>query len=86
MTRFLAAARPFAQLVVFLLAAAESAAFVGLVVPGELAVILGGVAAGTGSVSLWVMIPAAVGGANRVTRSGTAWERHSARPCCNASG
>jgi len=62
-TRFLAAAGPFAPFVVFLLAAAESAAFVGLIIPGELAVILGGVAAGTGSVSLWVMIPAAVSGA-----------------------
>jgi len=61
--RFLAAAGPFAPLLVFLLASAESAAFMGLFVPGELAVILGGVAAGTGSVSLWVMIPAAVAGA-----------------------
>jgi undecaprenyl-diphosphatase len=48
---------------VFLLAAAESAAFLGLFVPGELAVILGGVAAGTGAAPLWVMILAAVGGA-----------------------
>jgi undecaprenyl-diphosphatase len=62
-TRFLAAAGPFTPFVVFLLAAAESAAFFGLVIPGEVAVILGGVAAGTGSVSLWVMIPTAVAGA-----------------------
>lgn len=54
---------PFAPIVVLLLAAAESAAFVGVVVPGELAVILGGVAAGTGGVALWLMIPAAVVGA-----------------------
>lgn len=63
MTRFLAASGPFAPLLVFGLAAAESAAFMGLFVPGELAVILGGVAAGTGVVSLWLMIPAAVTGA-----------------------
>ncbi|MGA7271244.1 MAG: VTT domain-containing protein [Acidimicrobiia bacterium] len=63
MNSFLSAAGPWAPLVVFALAAAESAAFVGLVIPGELAVILGGVVAGTGAVSLWVMIPAAVLGA-----------------------
>lgn len=63
MSRFLAAAGPFAPFLVFLLAAGESAAFLGLVFPGELAVILGGVAAGTGSASLWTMIPAAVLGA-----------------------
>ncbi len=54
---------PFAPLAVFGLAAAESAAFVGLVIPGELAVILGGVAAGAASASLPVMIGAAVSGA-----------------------
>lgn len=54
---------PFAPLAVFVLAAAESAAFVGIVVPGELAVILGGVAAGAGSASLPIMIGAAVSGA-----------------------
>lgn len=59
----LALAGPFAPFVVFLLAAAESAAFVGVVVPGELAVILGGVAAGSGSVPLGWMIAAAVSGA-----------------------
>ncbi len=63
MTGLFQAVGPFAPIVVFLLAAAESAAFVGVVVPGELAVVLGGVAAGTGGVSLWVMIPAAVVGA-----------------------
>jgi undecaprenyl-diphosphatase len=63
MSRFLDASGPFAPLLVFLLAAGESAAFLGLFVPGEVAVILGGVAAGAGSVSLWVMIPAAVLGA-----------------------
>ena len=62
-TRLIAAVGPFAPIVVLVLAAAESAAFVGVVVPGELAVILAGVAAGTGGVSLWLMIPAAVAGA-----------------------
>lgn len=63
MTALLDAAGPWAGILVFLLAAAESAAFLGLFVPGELAVILGGVAAGTGAAPLWVMIVAAVGGA-----------------------
>ncbi len=63
MIRLFHAVGPFAPLVVLLLAAAESAAFVGVVVPGELAVVLGGVAAGAGGVSLWLMIPAAVVGA-----------------------
>ncbi len=63
MTRLFAWVGPFAPVAVFLLAAAESAAFVGFVIPGEIAVILGGVAAGTGSVPLWAMIVAAVGGA-----------------------
>lgn len=53
----------FAPIVVFLLAAAESAAFAGLVVPGELAVILGGVAAGAGRVPLSLMIVVAIAGA-----------------------
>jgi undecaprenyl-diphosphatase len=63
MTRLFEIAGPYAPLAVFLLAAAESAAFVGVFVPGELAVILGGVAAGTGGVSVFIMIPAAVAGA-----------------------
>lgn len=63
MNSLLSAAGPWAPVVVFALAAAESAAFVGLVIPGELAVILGGVVAGTGAVPLWVMIFAAVLGA-----------------------
>jgi len=63
MTGLLAGAGPLAPLIVFLLAAAESAAFLGLVVPGELAVILGGVAAGTGSLPVGVMMLAACAGA-----------------------
>ncbi len=54
---------PLAPLLVFFLAAAESAAFFGMVVPGELAVILGGVAAGAGATPLWLAITAAVAGA-----------------------
>ena len=46
--------------VVAVLAFAEAAAFVGLVVPGELAVLLGGVLASNGTVSLPVMIAVAV--------------------------
>lgn len=63
MNSLISAAGPWTPLVVFALASAESAAFVGLVVPGELAVILGGVVAGTGAVPLWLMISAAVLGA-----------------------
>ncbi len=63
MSAFLDNLGALAPLIVFLFAAAESAAFVGFVIPGELAVVLGGVAAGTGTVSLWMMLPAAVIGA-----------------------
>jgi len=48
---------------VFLLPALEASAFVGLVFPGEVAVILGGVAASRGIVPLWAVIAAAVAGA-----------------------
>jgi undecaprenyl-diphosphatase len=54
---------PWAPLIVLVLAAAESAAFIGVLAPGELAVVLGGVTAGAGGVSVWLMIPAAVVGA-----------------------
>lgn len=48
--------------VVFLLPALEAAAFVGVVFPGEIAVLLGGVAASRGTVSLAeVLVAAAVG-------------------------
>jgi membrane protein DedA with SNARE-associated domain/membrane-associated phospholipid phosphatase len=63
MTDLLARLGSFAPLLVFALAAAESAAFVGVFAPGELAVILGGVAAGTGSTSLGLVAAAAVTGA-----------------------
>jgi len=45
---------------VFLLPALEASAFVGFVFPGEVAVILGGVAASRGTVPLWAVIAAAV--------------------------
>lgn len=50
-------------LLVFLLPALEAALFVGLVVPGETAVLIGGVVAHTGGLPLWTVIAAAVTGA-----------------------
>src|SRR5215470_19322588 len=48
---------------VFAFPALEASAFVGFVFPGEIAVILGGVAASRGTVPLWAVIVAAVSGA-----------------------
>ncbi len=48
---------------VFLLPALEASAFVGLVVPGETAVIVGGVVAHGGGLPLWSVVVAAVAGA-----------------------
>ncbi len=48
---------------VFLVPALEASAFAGFVFPGEVAVILGGVAAWRGTVPLWAVIAAAVAGA-----------------------
>lgn len=50
-------------LLVFLLPAVEAALFVGLVVPGETAVLIGGVVAHAGGLPLWAVIGAAVTGA-----------------------
>lgn len=50
-------------LVVFALPALESSAFVGFVFPGEIAVLLGGVAAGQGHLPVAAVLAAAVGGA-----------------------
>ena len=50
-------------LVVFALPALESSAFVGFVFPGEIAVLLGGVAAGQGHLPLAAVLAAAIGGA-----------------------
>lgn len=61
--RLLGSLGPFAPFAVFLLAASESAAFLGLIVPGEVAVILGGVVAATGTVPVWWMATAAALGA-----------------------
>jgi membrane protein DedA with SNARE-associated domain len=55
-------ASPWAYVVLALAAAAEAAAFVGLVVPGETAMLLGGFLAFQGRVSLgWMMAAGAVG-------------------------
>ncbi len=48
---------------VFALPALEASAFVGVVVPGEIAVLLGGVVAHGGGLSLWAVIAAGVAGA-----------------------
>lgn len=61
--RIFTALGAWAPILVFLLAAGESAAFLGLFLPGEVAVILGGVIAGTGVVPLWVMLMVAIVGA-----------------------
>lgn len=47
----------------FALPALEASAMVGLVVPGEIAVLVGGVVAHGGALPLWAVIAAAVGGA-----------------------
>jgi membrane-associated protein len=49
--------------IVLLLPALEASALVGLVVPGEIAVLFGGVVAHAGSLPLWAVIAAAVCGA-----------------------
>ncbi len=56
-------ASPWAYIILGLLAAAESAAFVGLAVPGETAMLLGGFLAYQGRVSLAVMMAAGALGA-----------------------
>jgi membrane protein DedA with SNARE-associated domain len=48
---------------VFLLAAGEAALFFGFVLPGEIAVVLGGVLSSRGQATLWQVIVAAVSGA-----------------------
>jgi membrane protein DedA with SNARE-associated domain/membrane-associated phospholipid phosphatase len=56
-------ASPWAYIVLALLAAAESAAFVGLAIPGETAMLLGGFLAFQGRVNLLVMMAAGAAGA-----------------------
>jgi undecaprenyl-diphosphatase len=60
---FLSVPAPVLLLLVFTLPALEASAFLGLVVPGETMVILGGVAAHAGHLSLAAVIAAAVAGA-----------------------
>lgn len=66
-------ASPWLYIVVAALAAAESAALVGLVVPGEIALLTGGFAASQGRVNLPIMIVtatvAAIAGTRRAMRS-----------------
>ena len=56
-------ASPWGYVVVGLLAMLEASAFVGLVVPGEAALLAGGFLVSQGRASLGVMIAAAVAGA-----------------------
>jgi membrane-associated protein len=60
---FFAIPAPLALGAVFLLTCAEASLFFGFVIPGEIAVVLGGVLASRGSVPLGGVIGAAVGGA-----------------------
>jgi membrane-associated protein len=60
---FFAIPAPVALGAVFLLTCAEASLFFGFVIPGEIAVVLGGVLASRGSVPLGGVIAAAVGGA-----------------------
>ena len=52
-----------AVVLIFVLAALECSAFLGIIVPGEVAVIVGGVLAFQGRIPLWAAIVAAVVGA-----------------------
>ncbi|GAB3274072.1 hypothetical protein GCM10027449_11980 [Sinomonas notoginsengisoli] len=52
-----------AYVVVFALVFAEDAIFVGFVIPGETAAVLGGVVAHQGKVDLWIMAPLVVAAA-----------------------
>ncbi|NUP75207.1 MAG: DedA family protein [Sinomonas sp.] len=49
-----------AYLVVFLLVFAEDAIFVGFVIPGETAAVLGGVISSQGHANIWIMVPLVV--------------------------
>lgn len=60
----LASLPPWLVLVlVFVLPAAEASIFVGVVIPGETAVLIGGVVANDGDLLLWTVIVAAIAGA-----------------------
>lgn len=60
---FLSVPPSWALRTVFLLTAAEASLFFGFVIPGEIAVVLGGVLASFGKIALWKAIAVAVGGA-----------------------
>lgn len=64
---------------VFLLPALEAAAFLGLVIPGETAVIVGGVVAHGGALPLWAVAVAAVAGASVGDQVGYLVGRHYGR-------
>ena len=46
----------WAYLLVAFMATAETAAFLGFIAPGEFTIILGGVLAGEGTLSIWLLI------------------------------
>lgn len=73
-------ASPWGYLVVALLAGLEAAAFVGLVIPGETAMLLGGVLAFTGRASLPVMMGCAALGAVVGDSAGYELGRHFSVP------
>ena len=56
-------ASPWLYVTVGILAALESAVLAGLILPGETALIVGGIAASQGHVNLWVMVGVAVAAA-----------------------
>lgn len=60
-THLLAVPGPWAYVVIGLLVFVEAAIFVGFVVPGESAVLLGGLLASTGHLSLWLLLGLVVG-------------------------
>lgn len=75
-----------AYAVVALLAFAEAGALIGLLVPGELAVVLGGVLASRGQVSLPVMTGVASVAAVLGESAGYELGRHLGPGCCGPSG
>jgi membrane-associated protein len=61
---------------VFLLPALEASTFLGIVVPGEVAVLLGGVVAHQGALPLWAVIVAALAGGAVGDQIGYLFGRH----------
>ena len=54
---------PLVLALVFLFPAVEASVFIGVLVPGEIGIVLGGVLANQGKLALWVVLVAAVAGA-----------------------